>query len=173
MTLAIAIAIGTGPVALAYDPAYPDLPPLEAEVLGKSPTSPMLVIDRLKAIDNMDANIMTADRADFYAVVIVNDIQYKTGIMAMDYGSPDWQIPLPTNVSRVNIKIRIFDEDGGFEGGDDHVDISRAKDKKDLIFTYFPGTGRVMGDVNGWKGTSFYTRGQYDGDKAHIWFTIV
>jgi hypothetical protein len=167
LTLAIATALGNSPVAPATD-----IPPLPMEVLGGA-QSPKLVIDRIKMIDNVDANILTADRADLYAIVIVNDVEYKTRIMAKDDGRPNWEIPLPTNASRVNVKIRLFDEDGGMEGGDDHIDISRAKDKKDLIFVYMPATGRVYGDINGRKGQSFYTRGLYDGDKAHFWFSVV
>lgn len=173
MTLAIAVALGTGPVALAYDPVNPDIAPLPMEVLG-SADSPKLVIQRLKAIDNLDGgDFLSPDRADFYAIVTVNDIEYKTRIMAKDDGKPGWEIPLPRLEESARVKIRIFDEDGGLEGGDDHVDISRAKDKKDLVFTYIPGTGMISGDVNGWKGQSFYTRGWHDGDKAHFWFAIV
>ena len=172
MTLAIATAVGIGSVAVAYDPTKPDIAPLPMEVMGEA-ESPKIVIARIKAIDNLDANILQADRADFFAIVTVNDIQYKTRVMAMDDGRPGWEIPLPALVDSAVVRIRIMDDDGGLESGDDHVDISRAKDKKDLVFTYIPGTGMVTGDVNGWKGDSFYTRGWYDGDKAHLWFSIV
>lgn len=169
MTLTLAMAaMGTSPVA----PTSPELPPLTIDVTGTA-ESPKLVIDRIKMIDNVDANIFTADRADLYAVVIVNDLQYKTKIMAMDYGAPRWEIPLPTNAERVDVKIRLFDQDGGLEGGDDHIDVSRGADKKDVIFTYFPWRRELYGDVNGRLGQQFYTRGLFDGDKAHMWFSVI
>ena len=172
MTLAIATAMGTGPVAPTYNPAYPDLPPLPMEVLGGA-KSPMIVIDRVKSIDNLDGgDFLSPDRADFYAIVTVNDIQYKTRIMAKDDGRPRWEIPLPRDAKLVRVKIRLMDEDGGLFGGDDHADISRGHNKKDVIFTYYPWSHRISGDVNGWLGESFYCRGAYDGDKAQVWFTV-
>lgn len=172
LTFAIAAAVVNSPAAPNYNPAYPDIDPLPMEVFGEA-SSPKIVIVRLKAIDNLDGfDMFSPDRADFYAVVTVNDISFRTGIMAMDHGAPRWEIPLPTNIDRANVRIRIMDEDGGLERNDDHVDVSRGSDKKDVLFTYFPWTGRVSGDVNGWKGDTFYTRGVYDGDKAHLWFTV-
>jgi hypothetical protein len=38
------------------------------EVMGEA-DSPKIVIERIKAIDNLDANILQADRADFFAIV--------------------------------------------------------------------------------------------------------
>jgi hypothetical protein len=171
LTLAIAAAIGIGPVAMAYDPRNPDIGHLPMEVLGPA-KSPKLVISRLKAIDNLDANILQADRADFFVIVFVNDIEHRTGVMSMDDGRPNWEVPLPAIGDPAVVRIRVMDDDGGLESGDDHVDISRAKDKKDVIFTWYPSSRTISGDLNGRQGQSFYTRGWYDGDKAHLWFSI-
>lgn len=171
LTLAFAIAVGTGHV-VAYDPRYPDIARLPNEVLGPA-QSPKIVIDRVRAIDNLDANFLQADRADFYAIVYVNDVEYKTEVMSMDDGRPLWEIPLPQIGDPALIRIKVMDDDGGLERRDDHVDISRGSDKKDLIFTWNPATKTLSGDVNGRQGQSFYTRGWNDGDKAHLWFSVV
>jgi hypothetical protein len=134
---------------------------------------PKIVIDRLKAIDNLDGNFIQPDRADFYALVTINGIEYKTRVMSKDDGFPRWEIPLPRAGERTTVRIQVWDDDGGiFEKSDDHVDISKGTDKKDVIF-YVMSNGSIYGDVNGRVGQSFYTFGDTDGDKGQIWFSVL
>ena len=56
---------------------------------------PYISVRRLHAIDNLDkGDALGANRADFFAIVIVNGTTYKTEIMSKDKGNPNWIIPL-------------------------------------------------------------------------------
>lgn len=134
---------------------------------------PYLSVQYLHAIDNLDAgDALGANRADFFAIVIVNGITYKTEIMSKDKGNPKWIIPMDRNKRYSKVHFALMDEDGGLEGKDDHVDINRRTGKKDLIFTFDKSTGRVTGDVSGRMNRSISSTGAGDDDKGEITFVM-
>lgn len=82
-----------------------------------------VVINSVHQLDDID----TAGAADFYAKVRIGDFpQERTGTYedAMNI-TPNWtfrrQVARGTGLP---VMIEIWDEDGGFNGGDDHVDIN-------------------------------------------------
>lgn len=138
------------------------------------PGKPYLAIKHLHAIDNLDKGDMFGkNRADFYAMVSVNGVTYKTQIMAKDDGYPNWVIPMDTKSRVSRIHIMLMDEDGGLESKDDHVDINPIAGRKDLQFTFDRSTGRISGAVNGRVNETFVTRGRGDDDKGVMTFAIM
>ena len=173
-TLALAIAAATGNGLVAANYTTETTVQQQQRILISGPVQgPKIVIDRIKAIDNLDGNFLQPDRADFYALVMVDGVEYKTRVLSKDDGFPRWEIPLPRTSARTEVRIRVMDDDGGlFEKSDDHVDVSKGADKKDVIFTIMPN-GSIYGDINGQVGQSFYCKGDYDGDKGQLWFSVL
>jgi hypothetical protein len=134
---------------------------------------PYLLVKHLHAIDNLDKGDMFGkNRADFYAMVDVNGTTYKTNIMAKDDGSPWWKIPMDRRNRISHIHIMLMDDDGGFEGKDDHVDINPRPGRKDLEFKFDRMTGRIFGAVAGHLNETFVSRGGGDDDKGIMTFVI-
>jgi hypothetical protein len=134
---------------------------------------PYIWVKHLKAIDNVDAgDALGANRADFFALVKVNGVTYKTEIMSKDDGEPNWMIPIDMNRRYSKIHLSLMDEDGGLEGKDDHIDINPRKNRKDLEFTYDRYSGRIYGAVNGRFNETIESKGGGDDDKGMISFVI-
>ncbi len=134
---------------------------------------PYLLVQQLHAIDNLDkGDALGANRADFFAIVIVNGVTYKTEIMAKDKGEPNWIIPMDRTKRYSKVHFTLMDQDGGLEGKDDHVDINRRAGHKDLMFTFDRTTGRITGNVTGNMNKSIHSIGKGDNDKGEITFVI-
>jgi hypothetical protein len=135
--------------------------------------NPYLEIRHIKMMDNVDGgDALGANRADLFALVIINKKSYKTEIMSKDDGEPMWKIPLDMSRRYSNIHLSIKDEDGGLEGKDDHIDINPRGGQKDLIFTYDRYTGKIWGAVKGKAHGTIMATGGGDDDKASISFAI-
>lgn len=131
-------------------------------------------IYRLAQIDNLDEmDALGSDKADFYALVKVGnaDLQ-RSGNMSSDDGKPGWKFYGEATSRYVPIRIKINDDDGGIEEKDDYVDINPKDGKKDLNMILDTKTGRITGDVKGWRGKTIMVQGGKDGDKGKIWFAI-
>lgn len=143
--------------------------------MANDPTEPMpkLIITRIEQVDDLDpANITGRNRADFYAVVSVDGMKYKTNVMAADAGRPEWIIPLKPYKRFQNVCVQIMEEDSGFEGSDDHVDINPMPGKKNLdirVDTYY---GRVTGDLKAEARKPLMVSGEGDTGKAKMTFWI-
>jgi len=134
---------------------------------------PYILVQHLHAIDNLDkGDALGKNRADFFAVVIVNGVTYKTAIMSKDAGNPNWIIPMDRTKRYSKVHFTLMDEDGGLEGKDDHVDINPRSGHKDLMFTFDRTTGRITGNVKGKMNTSIKSIGAGDNDKGDITFMI-
>lgn len=133
-----------------------------------------VVIHRIRAVSNFDGDFLKKDRADFYARVSVGGRSVKSPVWyGQDDARPNWAAMETGTGNLVPITIRVMDEDGGFERKDDHADINEVEGFKDLTLWYNVRTGRISGDVTGWKGDELYARGAgSDSDKAEIWFSI-
>jgi hypothetical protein len=131
-------------------------------------------IYRLAQIDNLDAfDAMGSDKADFYALVkIGNSDLRRSGNMSSDDGKPGWKFWGEGNGRYIPIRIKINDDDGGVEEKDDYVDVNPKNGKKGLHIILDTRTGRITGDVKGWRGQTLFVQGANDGDKGKIWFAI-
>lgn len=132
-----------------------------------------VTIHRLAATDNLDGDVLKKDNADFYAKVTIGGYLTKTEVMSKDDARPNWVIREAVTGSVVPITIQVFDDDGGLEDKDDHVDINPRERVKDLNLWLDTNTGRIRGDATGVAGTQIMSRGGgKDSDKARIWFTV-
>ena len=123
-------------------------------------------------IDNLDGDFIKADRADFYGRIWIGGKVTQTKTFISDDGNPGWSISRRVSGSKVAIRIKIADDDGGLEDRDDQVDISPKDGKKELDIVLDLKTGRITGDVTGRRGQTIHVKGGKDGDKAEIWFVI-
>ncbi len=142
--------------------------------MAHDPTQPMpkLIITRVEQVDNLDKEFLGRDRADFYAVVTVDGVEFKTKVMAKDAGRPEWIIPLMPYKRFQNVCVRIMEDDGGLERRDDHVDINPMPGKKDLdlrVDTYY---GKVLGDLKAEARKPLMVAGEGDSDRAKLTFWV-
>jgi len=123
---------------------------------------------------NLDkGDLFTRDDADFYAKVSIG----QSGMMRSpnhsdDDGHPGWEFTRSASGRYVGIRIELWDDDGGLEEKDDHVDINPMGNKKDLDLVLDTVTGNISGDVNGHRGQLLNVLGGGDDDKGEIWFQI-
>ena len=129
-------------------------------------------INRVAQIDNLDKFDVDPDRADFYAQIWIDGQLHRTKNFSFDDGKPYWSFQVNTSKRYVPIRIKLLDDDGGLEKKDDFVDINTRKGKKDLNFVLDTRTGRISGDVRGWRGQNIYSYGEGDSDQGKIWFTV-
>lgn len=131
-----------------------------------------VTVTRLMQIDNLDKDFIKADRADFYGRIWIGGKVKQTKTFISDDGNPRWTVSQRVTGSRVAIRIKIADDDGGLEDRDDQVDICPKDGKKELDLVLDTRTGRISGDVTGRRGQTLHVKGGNDGDKAEIWFVI-
>lgn len=131
-------------------------------------------IMRVAQIDNLDkGDWMKKDNADFYAMVTIGKGKAQKSVNhSDDDGHPGWNFRGSTTSRYVPIRIKIDDDDGGMERKDDYVDINSRKGKKDLNIILDTKTGRISGDIKGWRGQTLYSQGGGDSDRGKIWFKI-
>ncbi len=133
----------------------------------------VITIGRIAAIDNMDANLLVPDRADFYVKAAVNGHWKRTETMfGKDRTSRAMQLMFPVSGSIARIHMQLFDDDGGIEGRDDRCDINPMRGARELDIVYNLNTGRISGDVSGYRGSPITVVGHGDANRARITFTI-
>jgi hypothetical protein len=133
-----------------------------------------VTIWRVAQVDNLDkGDQLKADRADFYALVKIGaGPLVRSGNHSDDDGHPGWKFFGDAGSRYVPIRIKINDDDGGFEEQDDYVDVCPKSNKKDLNLVFDTKTGRISGDVKGRRGQIIYTIGRGDNDKGKLWFSV-
>ncbi len=133
-----------------------------------------IVVHRVAQIDNLDKlDQLGSDKADFFMMLWVNGKDMgRTENVSTDDGPTTWRRNLSSSARYVKIRMRLMDDDGGLEKGDDHVDINPRSGKKDIDFTYDTRTGRITGDVTGRRGTTIHAKGSNDTDHGQMWFSI-
>jgi len=137
------------------------------------PRTVTVTIQRVSQIDNLDGDFIKADRADFYAQLSIDGSMKETKKFISDDGRPPgWSYTRRVKGNKVQIRIKLIDDDGGLEDRDDFVDINPKDGKKDLNLVLDLSTGRISGDAKGKRGQVMHVRGANDGDKGEIWFVI-
>jgi subtilisin family serine protease len=126
-------------------------------------------VDRVKG----DFDSTRWNDSDFYTRVQIGSNQWwqsPTKGGSNDYRPSNWSHTRYVRGETVPINIQLFDSDGGFRGGDDHIDIdpNPSANRKDLNLTYNLRTNQITGDRSGWNGQQIYS----SGGKGEIWVTI-
>ena len=132
-------------------------------------------VTRIKAIDNPD-NGWLGNNADYYSKITIDGSTKTTGHISNDNDISPSNWTYTRNVSGnsrfVNIAIEVFDKDGGLAGADDRIDVDSKTNRKDINLWYDLLTNQVSGDVNGYGGSTLYTAGSGDSDRAKAWFKV-
>ncbi|MDX2230752.1 MAG: C2 family cysteine protease [Leptolyngbyaceae cyanobacterium bins.349] len=129
-------------------------------------------VNQLVAIDNPDSGVF-GDDADYYSRISINGTPWTSGAISNDNNiSPNWQFTQNVNSRYVNIEVQVWDSDGGFAGGNDHIDIDARGGFRNLDLTYDVITNQITGDVTGLGGRMLSVSGGGDGDRARMNFTI-
>lgn len=142
----------------------------ELRVLS-APTVPRKVnvtIVRVKTIDGMDP-IGPWSAADFYAKVTIDGqaLPKSPKKNNRDDIFPEWSFSLTVSKTSVPIHIEIWDSDT-WPNPDDHVDIDKDANNRDLDLVFDVATKTLSGDV-----TFGYSKGGGgDSDRAEIWFHV-
>ncbi len=134
-----------------------------------------LKIHRVAQTNNLDKiDVLGSDKADFYSQIWVNGKEMKkTKTVSTDDGPVEnWTWHLSSANRYVNFRIRLMDDDGGLENQDDHVDINPLPNRKDLELTFDTMTGRITGDMEGFRGQLLHAAGEGDDMRGQLWFTI-
>jgi hypothetical protein len=132
-----------------------------------------LTIRRIAQNDNLDADFLRADRADFYAQVAIAGVwRTSNTVHGKDVIWPSWRFSRTTGSSPVRIHLRIYDNDGGLEGRDDRCDVNPLTGARELSFTYNPATGRISGDASGFRGEPIHVKGFGDANRAEVTFVV-
>lgn len=149
---------------------------LALPIIGGTKAQPNIVtvsVMQVAQIDNLDKDFLKADRADFYAEVLIDGQWTRTSVWhGQDVLRPGWRI---TNIvwgDTTTIRIRLFDFDTGSSGRDDWCDINPLRGERELTLVYNTVNGRITGDVNGYRGEPLTVKGSGDGMRAEITFTI-
>jgi hypothetical protein len=123
---------------------------------------------------NLDkGDLFTRDDADFYAKVkIGQNMIARSPNHSDDDGHPGWEFTRSSSGRYVPIRIELWDDDGGLEEKDDHVDINPYGNKKDLDLVLDTATGAITGDLSAKRGQLINVTGGGDDDKGEIWFVI-
>lgn len=134
-------------------------------------------ITQIREIDDRDVGAL--DQADWYSTANIAGDEYRSGIifgrdefnfLTKPYGPFSYVKPMPAGTEPVPIMLRLFDEDGGLYGDDDHCDISPAAGIKNLRITYDRRTGGITGAITANGGAT--VRGAGDGNRAEIAFRV-
>ena len=132
-----------------------------------------VTIHRVAQIDQLDRSFLIGNAPDFYAEVWINENYFKTPIMSKSDGKPNWTFSVPINTATADIKIRLWDDDGGLEGKDDHVDINPMKGDKDLNLSFNTQSGSLVNNLYGVVGSEhLFSQGGGEKGRGQIWFTV-
>jgi hypothetical protein len=142
------------------DSLYSDVPAwddCDDDVNGQGAKT-LVVLNTIAAVQGH--NVGEPDTFDTDTVDDQNDI------------TPNWQFSerVDLAVGSIPVEIKIWDEDGGTRGDDDHVDIN-PNPGRNLNLTVNLNPCSISGDVNGSCGARLISSGTED-DKAEIWFRI-
>lgn len=152
------ILLAAGLLALRIDPAV------------AQPVDIRVTIDEVKATDTLDVG----GRADFFPRVNI-DGHRRAGNTREDDNHPtqDWEFSrsgIDPAAGPVSIEIELYDEDGGFRGRNDHVDITEGPGRN-LDLRLDAVNCEISGDVTGICGQVLGSRGR-SSDRARIGFKI-
>lgn len=92
-----------------------------------------VIIEHVTALDNLD----TFGGADFYADITIDGVAVRTPVVLDDNDiQPTWShvVQVPAARTDTAIEIALWDQDGGLNGADDHVDL-QAESGRNLVFT--------------------------------------
>ena len=133
-----------------------------------APVTVNVTIVEVRAIDTMDPPGPWAP-ADFFARVRIDgetlpDSEIESN---MDDVYPEWSFSRTVSETIVPIHIEIWDSDMPPGVHDDHVDIDKDADDRDLDFFFDVTTQSLSGDV-----TYGYSEGDGDSHRAEIWFNV-
>lgn len=133
-----------------------------------------VTIHRVAQMDDLDKDVLFInDKADFYAEIWIDGYYYKTKNFSTNDGEPMWTFTAPATKPVSEIRIRLWDDDGGFENKDDHVDINPNASEKDLVLRYDTNSHQVLNNVYARvESTYLYTEGGGDRGKGRLWFTV-
>jgi hypothetical protein len=127
-------------------------------------------INRVKG----DFDSWPARQSDFYSRISIDGKQWKSGTKNNDndYSPSNWEFSQNVTGVNVPVTIRLFDDDSGLTGRDDHIDIDPNSGDRDLELAYNLFTGDITGDATATGGEEVYSKGGGDSDRGEIWFTV-
>jgi hypothetical protein len=133
-----------------------------------------VTVHRIAEIDDLDTNFLgIGDKPDFYAEIWIDGNYHKTENFSHSDGRPMWTFTAPATGNVADIRIRLWDDDGGLEGKDDHIDINPARGEKDLMIRFDTASGTLLNNTYGVVGSEYlYTQGGGEKGKAQLWFTV-
>ena len=130
-------------------------------------------------INRVSGDLDSGSDSDFYSLLSIDgggEVRSAT-IDGKDTIFPNWEL-IKRNITTptVPITIKIYDEDGFFNGPKDHADINPNGGNKDLNLIYNLVTGSVTdsntGQEYGFRGQQINLSGGGDDDGVNIGFTI-
>ena len=140
---------------------------------SKTQRTVTVTIHRVAQIDQLDKSFLIGDKPDFYAEIWIDGNYHRTSNFSHSDGKPYWTFSAPANGAVADIKIRLWDDDGGLEGKDDHVDINPMDGQKDLNLRFNTASGNLLNNVYAVVGSEYlYSQGGGEKGKAQIWFTV-
>jgi len=131
------------------------------------PKTVTVTIIEVGAIDTMDS-IGPLSAADFYARVSIDGFSLPDSPVRSNDDDiyPRWSFSRLVSKTKVPIHIEIWDSDWPLS--DDHVDINKDPNHRDLDLFFDTATESITGDL-----TYGYSKGGGgDGNRAEIWFNV-
>ncbi len=131
------------------------------------PKTVTVTIIEVRSIDTMDP-IGPLSAADFYAKVSIDGFSLPDSSVRSNDNEiyPRWSFSRLVSKTKVSIHIEIWDSDWPLS--DDHVDINKDPNHRDLNLFFDTTTESITGDV-----TYGYSKGGGgDGNRAEMWFNV-
>ncbi len=112
--------------------------PLMAGRANAAQVSLTFRVSRVLQVENPDG----PDDGDYYAKVKIGGNGFESSpVTTSDDFRPNWTFTkLVDDTTPTVVQVELWDEDGGFRGGDDKMDINPADQKVELSFTFDPVT---------------------------------
>jgi PKD repeat protein len=126
-----------------------------------------VIIIELRAIDTMDP-IGSLSASDFYAKVSIDGVTLADSAVWSNDNDiyPKWSFSRSVSKTSVPIHVEIWDSDWPLT--DDHVDIDKDSNDRDIDILFDSTIQSISGDV-----TFGYSQGgEGDGNRAEIWFHV-
>jgi hypothetical protein len=131
-----------------------------------------LTVNQVNAIDNPDSGWF-GDNADYYSKISIGGSTTTTGVISNSNNiAPNWKHTAAATGQYTSLAVELWDSDGGFAGGDDHIDIDSRAGFRDLNISYDIVNNLVSGDVSGAGGSMLTVNGGGDSDRAQLRFTV-
>ncbi len=131
-----------------------------------------VTIQRVEELECVDETLWWCGSAgDFYSKVVIDGVSFSSGSIddSADI-SPNWTFRRAVSSSNINVRIEIWDSDGGLRFGDDHVDITSGSGRN-LDLSVNLGGCTISGGASGACGATLTSSGTSD-DRARIRFRI-